>query len=143
MFDLEFSSISGYVSDVYRLYNNTHLIKLLDGDMFEDEYDPIYLWYCDATRFMTSLALVGVDFRVMYDTPFKDLDLLKLVEVMGKFFLSRRENNEWRRLEIEFNTGLQSHEFISKVIELSRRHINNDNDDDDNSDDDDVYYMSK
>ena len=146
MFDLEFSSISGYVSDVYRLYNNTHLIKLLDGDMFEDEYDPIYLWYCDAIRFMTSFALNGVDFRVMYDTPFKDLDLLKLVEVMGKFFLSRRENNEWRRLEIEFNTGLQSHEFISKVMELSRRHINNDNDDDDDDDDDNdddgPYYMS-
>ena len=137
IFDFEYSSISGYVSEVYRSYNNTHLIKLLDDDLLEDEYEPIYLWYCDATRFMTSLALVGVDFRVMYDTPFKDVDLLNLVEVMGTFF----ENNEWSRLEIEFNTGLQSHEFISKVMELSRRNINNNNDTDNDTDDDNDYWV--
>ncbi len=125
IFDLEYSSMSGYVSDVYKLYNNSFLTRVIDGDVYEEEYDPVYLWYCDASRFMLNLVLEGVNFSefTVNVRLFEDDDIKAYLEIMAQFCITHSQDR--KRIALHFNDYFQSHEFISKVIQSAKQLNNN------------------
>ena len=122
IFDLEYSSMSGYVSDVYKLYKNSFLTRVIDGDENEGEYDPVYLWYCDASRFMLHLVLSGVNFSdfAVDGNLFEDDDIKAYLEIMAQLCMTQNKN----KIALHFNDFFQSHEFISGVIQSAKKLYN-------------------
>ena len=115
IFYLEHSSISGYISDVYKLYKNDYLENIIVTNTIDGDYDPKYLWYCDAIRFMSSLIYENVSFRYAYENEFEDSEIENFYYALRKYILENRTSD----IHLSFNGYLQSHEFVSKIMKES------------------------
>ena len=109
IFDLEYSSISGALSDIFQTYGNEYLMYA------RDDYDPVYLWYFDAIRYIIGMRLFdNVDFRYSTQHPFDDIEIERLY-VNVKDYVLKHEID----LIKGWNGSQQSHEFISTMMRKS------------------------
>ena len=80
-----------------------------------DDFDPVYLWYFDAIRYIIGMRLLdNVDFKYSILDQFDDIDIERLYVTMKDFILK----NE-KVLRQGWNSSQQSHEFVSKIISKS------------------------
>ena len=108
LYDLEYASISGYISNVFELYGNEYMMRVKRGDVLD--FDAKYLWYFDATRFILSLVFEGHDFDTTQNFQYSDPEVEDLYRILAHFVeITPNVLGAW-------NGYLQSHEFVNQII---------------------------
>lgn len=117
IFDLELSSISGYISAAYKdMYQNEYLTSVVDGKV--EYFETKYLWYFDAIRFLMAHVLFEYyDLTVEHES-YDDIELQCLVESIKERIAEDHD------ILLGWNTTHQSDEFITTIMKDTKRKLN-------------------